>query len=78
MTERSATFGGNRYCLDVDVNTVVFMHHHLFSREHVRAAELTRLYEEYFARTRKNAVEFLTGKVQDMVFDISIGRGVLF
>jgi coiled-coil and C2 domain-containing protein 2A len=63
MIEKSATFGGSRYRLDVDVNTIVFTHHHLFSREHVKAAELTRLYDEYVSRLKKNAVEFLTGKV---------------
>jgi len=53
----------HHYQLDVDVNTVLFWHHHLFSLEHVHASQITRLYEEYVSRMRKKTVEFLTGKV---------------
>jgi len=64
VIEQSATFGGNRYQIDVDVNTVILSHHHLFSHEHVLASELACLYEEYTARLKKNTVQFLTGKVR--------------
>jgi len=63
MVDKMAVNVGRDYQLDVDVNTVVFHHHHLFSREHVHASQLTRLYEEYVSRMRKRAAEFLTGKV---------------
>lgn len=52
------------YQLDVDVNTVVFWHHHLFSQEHVLASQLALLYDDYVSRMRKRTVEFLTGKVK--------------
>lgn len=54
-----------QYQLDVDVNTVVFWHHHLFSEEHVHASQMTRLYEEYVSRMRKRTADFLTGKVSN-------------
>jgi len=61
--DKQALSVGGQYQLDVDVNTVVFWHHHLFSQEHVHASQITRLYEEYVSRKRKKTVEFLTGKV---------------
>jgi len=61
--DKQAICVSGHYQLDVDINTVVFWHHHLFSQEHVYASQITRLYEEYVSRTRKKTVEFLTGKV---------------
>jgi coiled-coil and C2 domain-containing protein 2A len=55
--------GAGQYQLDVDVNSVTFTHHHLFSREHVLASRLTQLFSNYTLRRNKNMVHFLTDKV---------------
>lgn len=55
--------GGGNYQLDVDVNSVTFTHHHLFSREHVLATRLSQLYNQYSLRCNKNLAHFLTDKV---------------
>lgn len=52
------------YQLDVDINSISFSHHHLYSREHVLAMRLTELYDQFLARRKKNMTEFLTEKVQ--------------
>ncbi|CAG5129646.1 unnamed protein product, partial [Candidula unifasciata] len=54
--------GGGFYQLDVDINSISFTHHHLFSREHVLAKKLSLLYEEYLTRRKRNMTEFLTEK----------------
>ncbi|XP_050400906.2 coiled-coil and C2 domain-containing protein 2A [Patella vulgata] len=59
-----AVDGYGRYQLDVDINSIVFSHHHLFSREHVLATRLSDLYQEYGARKKKNMTEFLSEKVK--------------
>lgn len=51
------------YQLDVDINSLTFSHHHLFSREHVLATRLSQLYEEYLDRQKKNMAEYLSEKV---------------
>ncbi|KAI8501504.1 Coiled-coil and C2 domain-containing protein 2A [Branchiostoma belcheri] len=56
--------GHGRYQLDVDVNMLVFTHHSLFSREHVLAARLNQLYQQYLVRTHKNMANFLTDKLK--------------
>ncbi|XP_078612714.1 coiled-coil and C2 domain-containing protein 2A-like isoform X1 [Branchiostoma floridae x Branchiostoma japonicum] len=56
--------GHGRYQLDVDVNTLVFTHHSLFSREHVLSARLNQLYQQYLVRTHKNMANFLTDKLK--------------
>ncbi|XP_013408980.1 coiled-coil and C2 domain-containing protein 2A-like isoform X3 [Lingula anatina] len=56
--------GKGRYQLDVDVNTLTLIHHHLFSREHVLATRLTQLYAQYIGRTKKNIVDYLTEKLR--------------
>lgn len=58
--------GSGQYQLDIDINSISFTHHHLFSREHVLAAKLTHLFEQYVVRRRKNMVGFLTEKVQNI------------
>lgn len=63
MVDKQAVSVCGQYQLDVDVNSIVFWHHHLFSQEHVHASQLTRLYDDYVSRMRKNTVQFLTGKV---------------
>lgn len=62
--EKSALLVGGKYQLDVDVNTVNFSHHHLFSVEHVCSSQLTQLYQVYVSRLRKKASDFLTGKIK--------------
>jgi coiled-coil and C2 domain-containing protein 2A len=52
------------YQLDVDMNRIVFSHHHLFSPEHVLSTRLAELYTEYTLRKRKNMADFLTDKVR--------------
>jgi len=51
------------YQLDVDVNTIVFSHHHLFSREHVLSAKLNDMYQQYLARNKMKVANILTEKV---------------
>ena len=53
-----------RFQLDVDINTVIFRHHHMFSKEHVLAAQLSQQFEEYVSRTKRQVTEYLTGKVK--------------
>ena len=52
-----------QYQLAIDVNTLIFHHHHLFSREHVLASQLTRDYETFVNRQTRNTVEYLNEKV---------------
>lgn len=52
------------YQLDVDINSLSFSHHHLFSREHVLATRLSQLYEEYMDRQKKNMAEYLSEKLK--------------
>ncbi|XP_013080825.2 coiled-coil and C2 domain-containing protein 2A-like isoform X2 [Biomphalaria glabrata] len=58
-----AVDGGGFYQLDVDINSITFTHHHLFSREHVLANKLTSFYEEYLVRNKRNITEFLFEKL---------------
>ncbi len=53
-----------RYQLDVDVNSVTFTHHHLFSREHVLAYRLAQLCQQHAFRSRRRAAHFLTEKLR--------------
>lgn len=55
------------YQLDVDVSGLIFSHHPLFSREHVLAARLAQLYDQYLTRQANNLTSHLTDKV-------SVGR----
>lgn len=63
-----AQFISGRHQLDIDINTIVFDHHHLFSAEHVCAAHLSKLYEEYVSRTKKRTIEHYTAKVGTRFF----------
>ncbi|XP_030305558.1 coiled-coil and C2 domain-containing protein 2A [Calypte anna] len=49
--------------LDMDISGLIFTHHPCFSREHVLAAKLAQLYDQYLARKQKNLTELLTGKL---------------
>ncbi|XP_021115919.1 coiled-coil and C2 domain-containing protein 2A isoform X1 [Heterocephalus glaber] len=50
--------------LDIDISGLIFTHHPCFSREHVLAAKLAQLYDQYLARHRRNKAKFLTDKLQ--------------
>jgi coiled-coil and C2 domain-containing protein 2A len=56
--------GGGRYQLDVDVSTLQFSHHSLFSAEHVKASQLTQLYTQFCDRQKKETTQFLTDKLK--------------
>uniref|UniRef100_G3PLR0 DUF5523 domain-containing protein n=1 Tax=Gasterosteus aculeatus aculeatus TaxID=481459 RepID=G3PLR0_GASAC len=51
------------YQLDVDVSGLIFSHHPLFSREHVLAARLAQLYDQYLTRQANNLTSHLTDKI---------------
>ncbi|XP_008590568.1 PREDICTED: coiled-coil and C2 domain-containing protein 2A, partial [Galeopterus variegatus] len=50
--------------LDIDISGLIFTHHPCFSREHVLAAKLAQLYDQYLARQQRNKAKFLTDKLQ--------------
>ncbi|XP_068799446.1 coiled-coil and C2 domain-containing protein 2A isoform X5 [Struthio camelus] len=49
--------------LDIDILGLIFTHHPCFSREHVLAAKLAQLYDQYLARKQKNLTTLLTDKL---------------
>ncbi|XP_050751273.1 coiled-coil and C2 domain-containing protein 2A [Gymnogyps californianus] len=49
--------------LDIDISGLIFTHHPCFSREHVLAAKLAQLYDQYLARKQKNLTKHLTDKL---------------
>ncbi|NWU46491.1 C2D2A protein, partial [Dromas ardeola] len=49
--------------LDIDISGLIFTHHPCFSREHVLAAKLAQLYDQYLARRQKNLAKLLTDKL---------------
>ncbi|XP_063192325.1 coiled-coil and C2 domain-containing protein 2A isoform X3 [Chroicocephalus ridibundus] len=49
--------------LDIDISGLIFTHHPCFSREHVLAAKLAQLYDQYLARRQKNLTKLLTDKL---------------
>lgn len=58
---------GGQYRLDVDINTLIFQHHELMSREHVLASRLSSLAHQYQERRLSNVVEYYSQKVRDSV-----------
>ncbi|XP_074177634.1 coiled-coil and C2 domain-containing protein 2A isoform X2 [Rhinolophus sinicus] len=50
--------------LDIDISGLIFTHHPCFSREHVLAAKLAQLYDQYLARRQRSKATFLTDKLQ--------------
>ncbi|XP_064440368.1 coiled-coil and C2 domain-containing protein 2A isoform X3 [Mirounga angustirostris] len=50
--------------LDIDISGLIFTHHPCFSREHVLAAKLAQLYDQYLARHQRNKAKFLSDKLQ--------------
>lgn len=61
------------YRLDIDINSIAFTHHHLFSAEHVLARRIAELFVQYSKRSLKDAVGMLTEKVQ-LVFFLLLRR----
>ncbi|XP_077790631.1 coiled-coil and C2 domain-containing protein 2A isoform X2 [Podarcis muralis] len=53
-----------QFQLDVDISGLIFTHHPCFSREHVLAAKLAQLYDQYLSRRQKNITELLTDKLR--------------
>ncbi|XP_053921752.1 coiled-coil and C2 domain-containing protein 2A isoform X3 [Cuculus canorus] len=49
--------------LDIDISGLIFTHHPCFSREHVLAAKLAQLYDQFLARKQKNLTKLLTDKL---------------
>ncbi|XP_043825575.1 coiled-coil and C2 domain-containing protein 2A [Dromiciops gliroides] len=52
-----------QFQLDIDISGLIFTHHPCFSREHVLAAKLAQLYDQYLARRQRNKTKFLTDKL---------------
>ncbi|XP_007948277.1 coiled-coil and C2 domain-containing protein 2A [Orycteropus afer afer] len=50
--------------LAIDISGLIFTHHPCFSREHVLAAKLAQLYDQYLARRQRNKAKFLNDKLQ--------------
>eukprot|EP00795_Rhopilema_esculentum_P004896 gene4896-21228_t len=61
-----AALTGKRYQLDIDVSTLTFGHHPLFSKEHVLATRLEQMYNQYCTKMRKGMVEHLTNKLSTL------------
>ncbi|XP_033015930.1 coiled-coil and C2 domain-containing protein 2A [Lacerta agilis] len=53
-----------QFQLDLDISGLIFTHHPCFSREHVLAAKLAQLYDQYLSRRQKNITELLTDKLR--------------
>ncbi|XP_050194356.1 coiled-coil and C2 domain-containing protein 2A isoform X1 [Myiozetetes cayanensis] len=75
----------NQYCvgpgdfqglfqLDIDISGLIFTHHPCFSREHVLAAKLAQLYDQYLARKQKNLTKLLTDKLHALRNAVQCGR----
>lgn len=56
--------------LDIDISGLIFTHHPCFSREHVLAAKLAQLYDQYLARRQRSKAKFLTDKVQSTTLTV--------
>ncbi|XP_055503429.1 protein CC2D2B-like [Leucoraja erinacea] len=54
------------YQLDVNIASLRFIHHPLFSREHVLAAKLMQLHDNYQQRQGKNISQLLIEKLQTL------------
>ncbi|KAL2780018.1 coiled-coil and C2 domain-containing protein 2A isoform d [Daubentonia madagascariensis] len=59
--------------LDIDISGLIFTHHPCFSREHVLAAKLAQLYDQYLARHQRNKAKFLTDKLQALRSAVQTG-----
>ncbi|XP_072412511.1 coiled-coil and C2 domain-containing protein 2A isoform X4 [Chiloscyllium punctatum] len=52
-----------RFQLDIDISGIVFTHHPMFSREHVLAAKLVQLYDQYLCRQQHNLAGLYSDKL---------------
>ncbi|XP_045429978.1 coiled-coil and C2 domain-containing protein 2A isoform X6 [Pipistrellus kuhlii] len=59
--------------LDIDISGLIFTHHPCFSREHVLAAKLAQLYDQYLARSQRNKAQFLADKLQALRNAVQMG-----
>ncbi|XP_026959123.1 coiled-coil and C2 domain-containing protein 2A isoform X2 [Sagmatias obliquidens] len=59
--------------LDIDILGLIFTHHPCFSREHVLAAKLAQLYDQYLARRQRHKAQFLTDKLQALRNAVQMG-----
>ncbi|XP_032488578.1 coiled-coil and C2 domain-containing protein 2A isoform X2 [Phocoena sinus] len=59
--------------LDIDISGLIFTHHPCFSREHVLAAKLAQLYDQYLARHQRHKAQFLTDKLQALRNAVQMG-----
>ena len=57
------------YQLDVDLSTLSFTHHPLFSKEHVLASRLQQYYKHYTERQRKAMSSHYSDKVLSVATD---------
>ncbi|XP_020662242.2 coiled-coil and C2 domain-containing protein 2A isoform X1 [Pogona vitticeps] len=55
-----------QFQLDVDILGLIFTHHPCFSREHVLAAKLAQLFDQYLTRKQKNVTRLLTDKLHGL------------
>uniref|UniRef100_A0A8C6K4A6 Uncharacterized protein n=1 Tax=Melopsittacus undulatus TaxID=13146 RepID=A0A8C6K4A6_MELUD len=63
--------------LDIDISGLIFTHHPCFSREHVLAAKLAQLYDQYLARKQKNLTKLLTDKLHVLRNAVQSGIDVI-
>ena len=56
--------------LDMDINSISFSHHHLFSKEHVLASRLKELYQLYALKEENCIVDYLNERVRRFPYDI--------
>ncbi|XP_054855261.1 coiled-coil and C2 domain-containing protein 2A isoform X2 [Eublepharis macularius] len=57
---------GGQFQLDVDISGLIFTHHPCFSREHVLAAKLAQLYDQFLSRRQRNLSRLLTDKLHGL------------
>ncbi|XP_070613462.1 coiled-coil and C2 domain-containing protein 2A isoform X3 [Erythrolamprus reginae] len=53
----------NCFQLDIDISGLIFTHHPCFSREHILAAKLAQLFDQYLSRKQRNVTKLLTDKL---------------
>ncbi|OAF71700.1 Coiled-coil and C2 domain-containing protein 2A [Intoshia linei] len=54
------------YELIVDINTIKFNHHHLFSKEHTIARKLESYYNAYLQKQKVKNISYLTNKIKSI------------
>lgn len=55
--------GNLNYVLDIDISSIEFSHHPLFSREHIIAQRLKELYLKYRTRKEADSLNRLNGRL---------------